>query len=720
MLRAPLVLAFWQFGSAWMLLWGLAAALPILIHLWSRRRFREESWAAMQFLLAAMRKNARRIQVQQWLLLAVRTAILALLALALADPQLSLLPGWTGAAASGQTHVMLVIDGSYSMDYRQDDKSRFDIARELARQMVSDGKQGNGYTLVLMGQPPKVVIAQPAFDPQDVIEEIDSLSLLHAGASLPATLAEIETLLHRASQIQPRLVQRQVVFFTDLQQQTWSEVASADCRDRLARMESLATVSLIDLGEPGSANLAVARLEAGQALVTRGSEVTLSAEIQSFSRQDLPRQAIELLVNGQRIADERVDVPAAGRVRVAATYRFQSAGEHVVEAHLADDSLALDNRRWLALPVREAVRVLAIAGRPGEARHVALALNPRPRERGSIEVTEAAESALLETDLAAYDCIVLCNVGRFSRDEAALLRAYLERGGGLIFFLGDQVQPASYNEQLAQDDPKLRVLPARLGDVAREAQYRLNPLDYGHAIVSPFRGHEASGLLTTPIWRYVRLAPFADAKVALGFDGGDAALVEQRIGRGWSILCATAASSESLDRSTNPPTPWTALSSWPSFPPLVHEMLHLAVSGRAAGRNVLVGDDLSGVANTADGRAELTRPDGSSQRLALVQDGPDTRWTYSDAMASGVYSAHAGSLEQKFAVNLNPRESDLARLDPDLLPSQFDRGPTEGADPTPAVAGREGTSYFRWLLSLVLVLVLCEPCLAWYFGRGRG
>jgi hypothetical protein len=116
------ILAFWQFGSIWMLGWGLAAALPILIHLWSRRKFREESWAAMEFLLAAMRKNARRIQLEQWLLLAVRTAILVLLALALADPQLSLLSGWTGSVG-GQSHVVLVLDGSYSMDYRRDEKA---------------------------------------------------------------------------------------------------------------------------------------------------------------------------------------------------------------------------------------------------------------------------------------------------------------------------------------------------------------------------------------------------------------------------------------------------------------------------------------------------------------------------------------------------------------------------------------------------------------------
>ena len=55
-----------------MLGWLAVAAAPLLIHLWSRHRFREAPWAAMQFLLAAMRKNARRLQLQQWLLMAVQ------------------------------------------------------------------------------------------------------------------------------------------------------------------------------------------------------------------------------------------------------------------------------------------------------------------------------------------------------------------------------------------------------------------------------------------------------------------------------------------------------------------------------------------------------------------------------------------------------------------------------------------------------------------------
>src|SRR5439155_10362647 len=121
-----------------------------------------------------------------------------------------------------------------------------------------------------------------------------------------------------------------------------------------------------------------------------------------------------------------------------------------------------------------------------------------------------------------------------------------------------------------------RLLPARLNEVAVTGNYRLVPLDYRHSIVAPFRGFEQSGLLTTPIWKYLRLAPQPDAQVAAGIDTGDPAIVAGTIGRGRCIIVATAASPDSFDRTSNPPTPWTALASWPSFPPLVHEMLRSA------------------------------------------------------------------------------------------------------------------------------------------------
>ena len=62
----------------------LLASIPIIIHILNRRRYKTVNWAAMDFLLRAMRKNRRRVRFEQWLLLAVRCLVLAFLGLALA------------------------------------------------------------------------------------------------------------------------------------------------------------------------------------------------------------------------------------------------------------------------------------------------------------------------------------------------------------------------------------------------------------------------------------------------------------------------------------------------------------------------------------------------------------------------------------------------------------------------------------------------------------
>ena len=71
-------------ASPWMLLWVPAVVAPLVIHLLYRQRYREISWAAMEYLLAAIEKSARRMRIQQWLLLLVRMLLLLLILLAMA------------------------------------------------------------------------------------------------------------------------------------------------------------------------------------------------------------------------------------------------------------------------------------------------------------------------------------------------------------------------------------------------------------------------------------------------------------------------------------------------------------------------------------------------------------------------------------------------------------------------------------------------------------
>ncbi|MGH7214044.1 MAG: BatA domain-containing protein, partial [Tepidisphaeraceae bacterium] len=94
-------------------------AIPIVIHILNRRRFKTVPWAAMEFLLRALRKNRRRLQFEQWVLLATRCLVLFLLGMALARPLACSDQGLAGLAQRSGLHVF-VIDNSYSMAYEAD------------------------------------------------------------------------------------------------------------------------------------------------------------------------------------------------------------------------------------------------------------------------------------------------------------------------------------------------------------------------------------------------------------------------------------------------------------------------------------------------------------------------------------------------------------------------------------------------------------------------
>ena len=112
-------------------LWALpAAALPVLIHLLNRRRYRRVPWAAMAHLMAAERHSRRRVRVQNALVLMLRTAAVALLVLLFARPGLARrLPGLNGPDGS---RAVLLLDDSASMERVHEGASAFKRAAEFA------------------------------------------------------------------------------------------------------------------------------------------------------------------------------------------------------------------------------------------------------------------------------------------------------------------------------------------------------------------------------------------------------------------------------------------------------------------------------------------------------------------------------------------------------------------------------------------------------------
>ncbi len=712
------------------LLYGLAAAsIPIVIHLLNRRKFREVPWAAMRFLLAALRKNRRRIRIEQWLLLAVRTLILLLIVAAMAKPFLEAF----GAVIVGRrTHRVLVLDASLSMGYKSGDSSRFDQAKALAAQLVKDSRQGDVISVILMGDPPKVVIGDPSPNLSEVKREVDDLAISDGGTDLIATFEAVDRVLD----VSP-ISQKEVVYLTDLQAASWrlppdGAESAKRVLDRLGARRPRSV--LIDLGKSGGENRAVTDLKLDAPVVTTGSMVLVRAVLHNFGTTRSDGVRVRLTADNRLGPEETVDLPPAEDVPVVFRQQFPSAGDHLVEVAIDDDPLALDNHRWMVVPVRESLNVLLVDGHyrsePYEAEtdYLAQSLAPTedsPGQPRPIRIEVVSESQLSHRELAPYDVVVLCNVAQFTQPEVAGLEDFLKQGGGVVIFGGDQVVADNYNRLLFADGQGL--LPASIGatvgDAAkREGAFYFNPLGYRHPIVSEFQDQSdpvVAGLIQAATWQYHKLIlprQGSKAKVALAFDTGDPALVETTRHRGTVILVATSAD-----------TGWTT---WPlhrSFVPIMQQIVFRASAGRLAERNIRVGQPFDQSYPSSGVSAPVTVINRKGQVVAskLQAAGGVSQFHFEQTDLSGLYQVRIGppiGKESSFAANTDPAESDLAKLDrtalTQLLPGWNFVYLTNFRELTKdsSAVGRRGELH-RSLLYAVVALLLFESFLAWKFGH---
>lgn len=731
----PSMLAVISLGQGAMLWCALAALLPVIIHFWNRHRFEVVPWAAMQYLAAAIRRHSRRLRLERWLLLAIRSLILLLLAVALADPVISPLAGLGPSRQGNQpTHFVLVIDGSYSMLTSTDGQTRFQAAIEQAQQWIDSAHQGDGFTVVMMGKTPEVIIGQPAFDRADVRGEIEVLRPTHAAAQITSTLVEVEQLIARTRQEHPEFSQVHVGIFSDLEQDSWQPVGTASCRMIIERLAEQATLVLFDVGQDSASNVAVVRLEQLQAATRGGVPARWEGVIENFAAGPQANLAADWSVDGQLIQHQLLSLAPLEVHSLQLEYTFTTPGLHHVELSIRGDDLEADNERWQVSQLRETIEVLCVEGRPGEADLLELALDPSG-DASSIRIQKVTIDGLVDQSLEHYQLVCLANVARFSRDEASLLASYVVEGGSVVFFLGDQVQAENYNQLLGVTGAG-SLLPGPLLAIAPAGRYQLDPLAYRHPLVAVFRGQQRAGLLSTPVNSYQQIElpgqergaglqrQSADHwEVALALENGDPLVIDGQVGQGQVVVFSTAISSLSRLQDGDQSIAWSELGSWPSFLPMVQEMVALAASRDQVQKNVVVGDLLRGQLAEGTSRldTEIVLPGGDVQRLAVQDVDGRLRWAFGETPWGGLYRVRndgESSAIDLFAVNLDNRESTLLRISEGELPAALQRQVVHLDKPGVLDTGTPARPLFQWLLGAILVLLLCESWIGHRPGRG--
>ena len=172
----------------------------------------------MEYLLAAMKRNRRRLRMEQWLVLLLRVLAVALLALLVARPQM------TGSVLGDvRTHHVICLDDSASMSHRRGATDAFRAAVDKIVELtsdLSDTRSGDLLSILRASNPERPAQLGVNIGPRTKSDTRSLVAELRAGddvADLAALLAQARLRIEEAAQAS----RAEIYLITDFRETDW-------------------------------------------------------------------------------------------------------------------------------------------------------------------------------------------------------------------------------------------------------------------------------------------------------------------------------------------------------------------------------------------------------------------------------------------------------------------------------------------------------------------
>lgn len=513
-----------------------AAAIPVWIHLVRQHRAPVVAFPAVRFIKAAPVEQRSMRRLRDWLLLALRVAAVALLAIAFARP-------FIADAAGTPPATIVAVDVSASMG-----GPRFDAARAAARAAVDDAPAGHRVGVAAFDHHGRAVLL-PQSDRGAARAAIDRLQPGFGATRYAAGLAGAVDALGGAP--------GRIIVVTDRQRAGWAGDAAARVPAGVDVVWSAVdpparNVGVIDVGVRAGrarATLVNSGRERAAAVATLAARAPGGAA--GGAETPLGTRAVDIAPGETQVVEFPEPLPSSGDLSVT----------------VADEGgVPGDDARYLVLDPAPARRVLMVTSGlddDREAYYATRALDAAAAARvsnitvaGGVALRDRIADALDDADVA----MVLSTRG-LERAAPEAIRAFRARGGGVLLVAGPTSDPGVLAELF--DGGETRALPGAAAADALVVSDARHPV---FASLGPLAGALGSARVTRSM-----LFEAERAAVLARYTSGAAAIVERQ---------RVAAEGRTLLLTTDIANAWNDLALHPAFVPLLHEITsHL--DGRA-------------------------------------------------------------------------------------------------------------------------------------------
>ena len=718
--------AFWRYDmipifANPMFLWALAAAaIPLLLHMFQRRRTVVTPFPTLRFLKAAQRRSSSRVRFENFILWLLRTLLVIAIALAFAVPVLRSSTNDSSYFSRANRDIAIILDVSYSMNYELERDTVWNICKEAAVGIVDKLLAGDRVCVILASEVPQIVIEMTA-------EHTAVVQAIRAREPLPfsSRLDEAVTLAVHALEQQQDRREKEIFILTDGQALPWhgfrdsmnkeegtqaqsgggqaphsSAATSAatltrEQRDKIALFVLAGGAQMPDNACPFDVKVTPNLLLAGQ-----------TARIHvSVARSGPAKQlTVGLEVNGQDRGRRDLQTDADTASSVEFIVGGLEPGVHVAKVTTPQDALPEDDAFLFLLRVSKQLPALVVGPRES-TRFLKTALAPGAADE-SIRQVEPAE--LDGVDLRDFQAVFLCDAFPLSGQAVIKVEEYVKTGGGVIVFPGERADPSVYSGFSILPAPPLDIESVPLELSAR--QLRRVPPKQDQVVVFSMAVPDGT-VPTLALKRLQTFGPLAEGAAVLVTAGNDTPFMLGRaVGRGRIFQFAVSADRE-----------WSSLPVTAFFLPMVHQLIRLGAGASIQPPHIQLGSNILVNESIPNFREEdiITGPTGA---LIPIKDSGNRTFVIESLSEPGIYlrtKAGVAEPEPILAVNTDRAESYLApasvaeiqewtgfrRVISAQAPEEFHRLIEEHRN------GRKLVEFFFWL---ALILALTEW---WYANR---
>jgi hypothetical protein len=648
------------FLAPWFLAGIVGIGLPIWVHFLRRNTSNPLPFSSLMFFERRTESSVQPKRLRYLVLLALRLALLTLLALAFANPFVNRTSVYSGR----KPLTVIAIDRSFSMRY----SDRMARAKTKATSLLS-GLPGRDLVQLIAIDSHVENLTQPTVD-RDTLRS--AIASIQAG-DLASSFAEMVRTLRSMEQNSRAALD--VYFISDMQQSSMP-AAFADLQ-----VGPHTSLSLEPVDNAKAPNWAVESVNA-PAHVFDPARARVSTVVASF-QTDAANRKVSLWLDGKMLATKDVAIPASGRAQVEFAGFPVSYGAHRGEIRIEPhDSLVNDDNFAFSMERSDPRMVLFLGnGRPRESFFFKAALESA--ENAGLGVQTVNVQQANGEDFGRYAFVVVSDIGVIDDRTERKLTEYVRRGGSALILAGNEIGRAG------------RVPVTRAGAATNRKTQGAGFVDNAHPALNGLGSLQNVQFYTTD-----RIGVPVGARVLAKLADNDPLLIEQTLGEGHVITFAST-----FDGITN------------DFPLHKSFLPFLAQTGR-----YLTGldDSLENIA--AGSPVELRRSRESGAAVDVI--GPDGRHELSLHQAAsaqyfspdreGFYEVHrANGQRMLMAVHADRRESDLAAVPAETLALWRNTG---SAKPVAVAGGEERQvhpqTFWQFLVILVVGVALTES----FFG----